>query len=359
MRITAAVARTARQPFSIETLELEEPRSDEILVRIMAAGLSHTDLLARDQDLPIPLPIVLGREGAGTVQRVGSAVTGLVPGDNVVLTYAASEPIAGDADADLLRLNLSGSRRDGSSPLRRNGERIAAPFFGQSSLATYALATERNTVKVDRDIPFPLVAAFGGDLQTGAGVVINTLHPRPGAAVAIFGVGAVGLSAVMAARLAGCHPIIAVDIKASRLQLAETIGATHTVDPDGLDPVEAIRGIGGAGAAFSVETTGLAGVTRQAVDCLIPGGVCALAGIAASNAEATLNLNRLRLGRTVRGSLFGDSVPAAFIPRLAEFYRQGRFPVDRIVSEYRLDDINQAADDLLSGAAVKAVLLMP
>ena len=359
MRITAAVARTARRPFSIETLDLEEPRSDEVLVRIAAAGLSHIDLLARDQDLPVPLPAVLGREGAGTVERVGAAVTRLAPGDKVVLTYAGGEPFSDDADADSLRLNLSGSRRDGSSPLRRNGERVAAPFFGQSSLATYALATERNAVKVDRDIPFPIIAAFGGDVQTGAGVVINTLHPRPGSAIAVFGVGAVGLSAVMAARLAGCHPIIAVDIKASRLQLAETIGATHTVDPDGLDPVEAIRGISGTGADFSVETTGLAGVTRQAVDCLKQGGVCALAGIAASSAEARLNLNRLRLGRTVCGSLFGDSLPAAFIPRLVEFYRQGRFPVDRIITEYRLDDINQAADDLLSGAAVKPVMTMP
>ena len=359
MRITAAVAANARQPFSIETLELEEPRNDEILVRIAAAGLSHTDLLARDQELPVPLPAVLGREAAGTVQRVGSAVTRVAPGDSVVLTYASGDPFADDADADTLSLNLCGSRRDGSSPLRRNGERIAAPFFGQSSFATHALATQRNAVKVDRDIPFPVLAALGGDAQTGAGVVINTLRPRPGSAIAIFGAGAMGLSAVMAARLAGCHPIIAVDIKASRLQLAESIGATHTVDPDGLDPIEAIRGISGAGAEFSVETTGLAGVTRQAVDCLARSGVCALAGIAASNAEATLNLNRLRLGRTVRGSLFGDSVPATFIPRLVEFYRQGRFPVDGIVTEYRLDDINQAADDLLSGVAVKPVLVMP
>jgi aryl-alcohol dehydrogenase len=359
MRITAVVARTARQPFSIEALELEEPRRDEILIRVMATGLSHTDLLARDQDLPVPLPIVLGREGAGIVERVGSAVTRLAPGDNVVLTYAPGELLPGDADADVLRLNLSGSRRDGSSPLRCNGERIAAPFFSQSSLATYALATERNAIKVDRDIPFPILAAFGGDVQTGAGVVINTLRPRPGSAIAIFGAGAMGLSAVMAARLAGCHPIIAVDIKASRLQLAESIGATHTIDPDGLDPVEAIRGISSNGAEFSVETTGLPDVTRQAVDCLAQRGVCALAGIAATNAEATLNLNYLRLGRTVLGSLFGDSVPALFIPRLVEFYRQGRLPIDRIVSEYGLDEINRAADDMLSGAAVKAVIMMP
>ena len=359
MHITAAVARNARGPFSIEPLDLEEPRKDEILVRVVAAGLSHVDLLGRDQDLPVPLPAVLGREGAGRVERVGAEVARFVPGDRVILTPSATADNALLYEADLLGLNLSGSRPDGSSPLRRNTEQIAGVFFGQSSLASHALVTERNTVKIDDDVPFPILAPLGGDVQTGAGAVINTLRPRPGSAIAIFGAGAVGLSAVMAARLCGCHPIIAVDIKASRLQLAESIGATHTIDPDGLDPVEAIRAISRNGAEFSVETTGVSGVTRQAVDCLTQGGVCALAGLAAADAEAALNLNQLRLGRTVRGSAFGNSVPALFLPRLVEFYRQGRLPIDRIVSEYDLDKINQAVDDLLSGAAVKAVLIMP
>jgi aryl-alcohol dehydrogenase len=231
-------------------------------------------------------------------------------------------------------------------------------YDGARLIATYALATERNAIKVDRDIPFPILAAFGGDVQIGVGVVINTLRPRPGSAIAIFGAGAMGLSAVMAARLAGCHPIIGVDIKASRLQLAESIGATHTLDPDGLDPVEAIRGISGYGAEFSVETTGLPNVTRQGVDCLAQGSVCALAGIAAADTEATLNISQLRLGRTVRGSLFGDSVSALFIARLLEFYRQDRLPIDRIITEYDLGAINQAADDMLSGTAINPVLVI-
>jgi aryl-alcohol dehydrogenase len=349
MRITAAIVRNAGKPFSIETLELEEPRKDEVLVRIVAAGLSHTDLLARDQDLPVPLPTVLGREGAGRVERVGSAVTRLASGDHVVLT----------SGLDTLEPNLSGARSDGSSPLRRDGERVWGVFFGQSSFATHALVAEHQAIKVDDDLLFPMVASLGGDVQTGAGAVINTLRPQPGSSIAIFGAGAVGLSAVMAARLSGCYPIIAVDIKASRLQLAETLGATHTFDPDGLDPVDAIRAISGDGAEFSVETTGLPDPARQAVGCLAPGGVCALAGIAASNARATLGLNQLGIGRTVCGSLFGTGVPALLIPRLIKLYRMGCFPVDRLVTEYRLDDINRAADDILSGAAVKAVLMMP
>jgi len=356
MRITAAIARNPRAPFPIEDLELDEPRRDEVLVRVMAAGLSHTDLLARNGDLPLRLPAVLGREAAGVVERVGTAVTNLDPGDRVVLSFQTGElPPNGP---DIVDLNLSGSRSDGSSPLHRGGQRIAGCFFGQSSHATYALATERNAIKIGEDVPFPILATLGGDVQIGASAVINMLRTQPGSAIAIFGVGAIGLSAVMAAQLAGCHPIIAVDIKASRLDLAETFGATHTFDPDGLDPVDAIRGLTGNGAQFSVETTGLPVVTRQAVECLAYGGSCGLVGMAAAGAVATLGIGALRRGRILRGSPFGDSVPAAFVPRLVELYRRQRFPVERMVGEYRLDDINRAAEDLLSGAAVKPVLIM-
>jgi aryl-alcohol dehydrogenase len=357
MRITAAVARRAHAPFSIETLELDEPRQDEILVRIAAAGVSHTDLLARDGNLPMPLPAVFGREAAGVVERIGTAVTALDPGDRVVLTFQAGEPPP--VGPDPFELNLSGARPDGSSPLRSGGERIAGCFFGQSSHATYALARECNAVRIDEDIPFRILAPLGGDVQTGAGAIINTLRPQPGSPIAIFGAGAIGLSAVMAAQLAGCHPIVAIDIKASRLELAEMLGATHTIDPDGVDPVDAVRAITGNGAEFSVETTGLPAVTGQAVECLQYGGCCALAGLAAGDAEASLNLGRLRRGRIIRGSPFGDGVPAVFIPRLVDLYQRQSLRVDRMIAEYRFDEINRAAADLLSGAAVKPVLIMP
>ena len=358
MRITAAIARNPRAPFAIEELELDEPRQDEVLVRVAAAGLSHTDLLARDGDLPVPLPAVLGREAAGIVERVGTAVTRLVPGDRVVLAFQIGEPPP-PYGPDPFDLNLSGARPDGSTPLRQDGERVAGCFFGQSSHATYTIATERNAIKVAEDIPFPILAALGGDVQIGAGAVINTLRPQPGSAVAIFGVGAVGLGAVLAAQLAGCHPIIAVAIKASRLELAEILGATHGIDPDGLDPVDAIRGITGQGAEASVETTGLPGPTRQAVECLGYGGSCALVGMSAAGAQATLSLSRLRRGRILRGSPFGDSIPAVLIPRLVALYRRRTFSVNRLLAEYGFDHINQAADDLLDGTAVKPVLIMP
>jgi aryl-alcohol dehydrogenase len=355
MRITAAIARAPREPFTIEPLRLESPRADEILVRIGAAGMSRADLLARDGHLPVPLPAVLGREAAGVVEKVGAGVRRFARGERVALTFEPRSP----SGEGLVERNLSGFRRDGSSPLSSDGERVAGRFFGQSSFATHALAGEENTVRIAGEAPFPVLAALGGDVQAGAAAVINLLRPQPGSSIAIFGAGAVGLGAVMAARLCGCHPIIAADLKASRLELAEGLGATHGIDPDGLDPIAAIREIAGGGAAFSVEATGLPGTASQAISCLAEGGGCALAGVASTNAEVTLNLFELRRGRILCGSFFGESEPQTFIPRLVELYRRGSFPVDRIISEYRFAEINRAAEDILSGAAVKAVLIMP
>jgi len=364
MRIKALLAVKAGEPFMIEAADLEEPRDGEILVNIGAAGISHIDLLGRDGDLSVPLPAVFGREAAGTVERIGAAVTGFAPGDHVVLTFHTGELGYGMAEgglvygSDVFDLNFSGFRPDGSSPLKWKGQKVAGAFFGQSSFATHALVPARNAVRVEKDLPFELLAPFGGDFQTGAGAVINTLRPRPGCAIAVFGAGVIGLSAIMAADLAGCHPIIAVDIKASRLELAEALGAAVIIDPDGLEAVDAIREITKGGAEFSVDTTGLTGSMRQAADCLAPGGICALAGMGKRVAGASFNLRSLLEGRTVRGSLFGGGVPALFIPSLLDSHRRGRFPADRIIQQYRFEDINKAADDAISGAAVKAVLTM-
>jgi aryl-alcohol dehydrogenase len=364
MRITAAVAWQPGQPFTVETVDIEEPRADEVLVRVIASGLSHTDLLAREQILPVLLPAVLGREAAGVVERVGAAVTKLVPGDHVVLTFRTGEvqpsttngaPFYGE---DVFALNFSGLRPDGSSPLRRGGERVAGAFFGQSSFATYALATEANAVKVSKDVGFPVLATFGGDVQAGAGAVINTLHPRPACSIAVFGVGAVGLGAIMAARLAGCHPIVAVDVKASRLELAEALGATYSFDPDGIEPVEAIRRATAGGAEFSIETTGDRRAFSQALACLSLRGVCALAATPTPELEVALNVAQLA-GRSLRSCIFGDGVPQVLVPRLIELHKQGRFPVDQILREYPLAHVNEAAGDVSSGIAVKPILMMP
>ena len=351
MLVTAAVADKAGEPFSIETLELDEPREDEVLVRVIAAGLNRIDLLARDQDIPVPLPAVLGREGAGRVERRGTRVLGLRPGDRVVFAHAEGGP-------HLFERESSSSRS--LSFLHWRGKAIAGGSFGHSLFATHVLATERNLVKIPADdTPFPILAALCGDVQVGASAVIDTLKPRPGSSIAIIGAGAAGLSAVMAARLVGCHPIIAVDIKASRLDLAEQLGAAHTIDPDGLDPVEGIRNIAAAGINFVVETTGDPGLIGTAVECLASGGTCVLTGVAGIEATTSLKLALLLQRRTLVGNPFGARDPGSFVPQLVALFQQGRFPVDRLITEFRLDDINGAAEAMLSGAAVKPVIMMP
>jgi aryl-alcohol dehydrogenase len=233
-------------------------------------------------------------------------------------------------------------------------------FFGQSSFASYSVAAERSVVKVREDAPLELLGPLGCGVQTGAGSVLNTLRPEAGSSIAVFGTGAVGMSAIMAAAIAGCTTIIGIDVKPSRLELARELGATHTINGAETDAVEEIGGITGGGANYSLETTAVPAVFRQAVDCLAPIGVCGLVGAAPLGTEANLDMNNILIpGRTVRGIVEGDSVPDVFIPRLIELYDKGRFPFDRLVEFYDLQEINQAARDAEEGTAIKPVIRMP
>jgi aryl-alcohol dehydrogenase len=310
----------------------------------------------------VPLPAVFGHEGAGIVERVGARVRKVSPGDHVVITFVSCGTCkaclqgAPTYCATLYDLNFSGFRSDGSSGMHTANGPIHGHFFGQSSFATHALAYERNVVKVPDDAPLELLGPLGCGIQTGAGAVLNGLHPRAGTSIAVFGVGSVGMSSLMAARVAGCTTIIAVDLKPGRLALARDLGATHTIDPAAADSVEAIRDLTGGGVDFSLETTASPKVFRAAVDCLALRGVCGLIGAAALGTEVTLDMNTVLFGRTVRGVIEGDSVPDIFIPQLVELHRQGRFPLDRLVTEFPLSEINEAAEASLSGAALKPVL---
>lgn len=365
MKIQAAVVREKSQPFTIEELELESPRADEVVVQIVATGLCHTDLVVRDQYYPVALPVVLGHEGAGVVMQVGTSVTKVKPGDRVVLSYLSCGHCINCKKGDLaychqtFACNFSGTRLDGSTTLRKNGEVIHGSFFAQSSFATYALATERNLVKVREDVPLEILGPLGCGIQTGAGAVLNSLDAKAGSSIAIFGTGSVGLSAIMAAVVAGCTTILAIDINAERLQLAKELGATHIINPGESNPVEAIQQITGSGVNYSLETTGLPQVFRQAVESLTLLGVCGLIGAAPLGTEVTFDMNSILFGRTIRGIIEGDSIPDIFIPQLIELYVQGRFPFDRLISFYNLGQINQAAADSQQGRTIKPVLRMP
>ena len=363
MKIVAAVVREPSGPFVVESLDLDEPREDEVLVRIVGVGLCHTDLSCRDQMYPVPLPAVLGHEGSGVVESVGSKVTRVQPGDHVVLSYRSCGEcrncLRGDPShcLKIFDCNFSGMRDDGSCSLHQHGEQVHCNFFGQSSFANYALATEVNTVKVDKDLPLEMLGPLGCGIQTGAGAVMNSLAVEPGSSIAIFGCGSVGLSAIMAAVVVGCTSIIAVDPNPERLKLATSLGASSTIDPSVQDPVQRIVEITDGGADYSLECTALPTVFRQAVDSLTVTGVCGLVGAAPMGTEVSLDMNSIMFGRTVKGVVEGQSVPNLFIPILAELFRQGRFPLDKLVTFYPLGDVERAVRDSEEGKVVKAVLL--
>jgi len=365
MNITAAVTRATRSPMSLETLELEAPRDDEILVRVVAAGVCHTDIAMRDQAYPVPQPIVLGHEGAGIVEKAGSGVTGIVPGDHVVMSYnfcgTCPSCTAGAATYcyDFFGRNFAGARADGTTPISGGNGTVHGNFFGQSSFADFALCNVRNVVNVPKDVPLELLGPLACGVQTGAGAVFNVLRMAAGASFAVFGAGSVGLSAVMAAVVAGASPIIAVDPVESRLALARELGATHTVNPSQDNPSQEIVRLTGAGVDFALEATGIPAVIRQAVESLAPRGLCGIVGAAPAGSEMTLDvLHLMTAGRTLRGIVEGDANPKAFIPVLIDLYRNGRFPFDKLIRFYPFDRVNEAIDDAESGRVVKPVLRM-
>jgi aryl-alcohol dehydrogenase len=363
MEIKAAVIHETGGEFSIEQLELTDPRDDEVLVKIVGVGICGTDLGAVHGHLPIPAPpSVFGHEGAGIVEKVGARVTKVKPGDHVILAWDyCGECAACKLGAELYCLNFflhnfHGARPDGSPTLRKGEEIIHGCFFCQSSFADFALANERNVVKVRDDVPLEVVAPMGCGIMTGAGAVMNALRPRAGSSIAVFGTGTVGMSAVMAALVVGCTRIIAVDVNPERLEMAKELGATHTVNAGEVDPVEAVLDLTGGGPEFSLECVGNPQVFRQAVDVLPRLGVCGLLGVVPPETEVNLNMDLIMNGRTVKGILGGDAIADLFIPKLVELYTQGRFPIDRLITYYPFDDINQAVKDMAEGRVVKPVL---
>ena len=365
MEIQAAVTDAEGAPFAVQTVEVDEPRPDEVLVKVAAAGVCHTDLIVRDQWYPVPLPAVLGHEGAGVVERVGANVAKVAPGDRVGMSFdscgACPACLTGRPTYchDFFARNFGATRPDGTTALSRDGQAIHSHFFGQSSFATYAVATERNVVKLADDVPLEVAAPFGCGIQTGAGAILNVMRPPAGASVAVFGTGTVGMAAIMAAVAGGATTVIGVDLNPARLQLARELGATDVIDAGRQDPVEQVKAITGLGADFTIEATGVAAVLRQAVDASAPTGVSGVIGAPAIGTEVSLDINDLLIfGRSVRGIVEGDSVPDVFIPRLIELWRQGRFPVDRLMRNYDLDQLDEAAHDAEAGRVIKAVVRM-
>lgn len=363
MNITAAVLRAPGKPFQLEEVELEEPRSDEVLVRLVATGVCHTDLVVAAGADPAGPPMVFGHEGAGVVEAVGSEVSAVEPGDHVVLSYAWCGNCGNCGRGrmsyceNFLVLNYFGARPDGSSAMSRAGEQINGHFFGQSSWATHTVTTERNVVRVPADLPFEYLAPLGCGVQTGAGIVLNVLKPETGSSLAVFGTGGVGLSAVMAAAIAGCEPIVAVEPNPARRALALELGATDAVDPSADDPVAAIRALTGQGVDYSVECVGYPDAVKAAVGCLTTPGMCVTVGFQGLVNPVELDQVSLMGGRGIRGSIEGDSIPQRFIPQLIEHYRAGRLRLEKLVQTYSFDQVNEAVAASHRGDAIKPVLI--
>lgn len=362
--IRAAIAREPGQPLQFESASLEAPRDNEVLVRMVATGVCHTDMVVRDQQFKTPLPMILGHEGAGIVEQIGRNVTTVAVGDHVVMTYMYCGLCAPCATghpahcANMGPLNFGGGRMDGSSSACcHDGGELHDHFFGQSSFATHAIASELNVVKVPKEVELELLGPLGCGIQTGAGAVLNAMKVHAGSSFAAFGTGAVGLAAIMAARVAGATKIIAVDVNPARLQLALELGATHTVNSRETDPVAAIRELTGGGADFTLECSGRAAVLRQAIDSVGLLGTCGIVGATPEGTEASFNVNDVMIpGRRIMGIVQGDVVSRTFIPELIELYRQGRFPFDRLVRFYPFDQVNQAMADSEAGVTIKPIL---
>ncbi|HTX64092.1 MAG TPA: NAD(P)-dependent alcohol dehydrogenase [Acidimicrobiales bacterium] len=357
----AAVLRHKGGPLVLEEVELDDPRPFEVLVEMASVGVCRTDTHALGE---FPPPVILGHEGAGTVAAVGSSVTKVAPGDAVLTTFAT----CGTCTRCLLgqvtycehfnELNFSGRRPDGSTAARSSGAPVATHFLGQSCFATHALVGERSVV------PVPEVAAaelrplgpFGCGFQTGAGAVLHSLRAGAGSSLAVLGVGAVGLAAVAAASVAGCSAILAVDTAASRLTTAGELGATHLVDAHEGGLGAALRAIVPGGLDYAVDTTGIAGVVRSAVEALHSRGTCAVVGAGASD-ELVLDWRTVLNGRTITGVIGGGGVPDVFLPQLVGLHRAGRFPVDRLIEYFHFNDVNEAIAASVAGKVVKPVLV--
>lgn len=363
----AAICRGNQKPFVIEDVMLDDLQSNELRIRIVACGICHTDLAVRDAQLPVPFPVVLGHEGAGIVEEVGGAVTVVKPGDRVVMSFNS----CGDCPScsaevptycyNFFPYNWAGTRPDGSPTMFMDNEPMNANFFGQSSFATHVIANERNVAKVpDSAIKVPLeqLAPIGCGLMTGAGAVLRSMKVRTGMPIAVFGTGTVGMAAIMAAKIVGANPIIAVDVNEKRLDLAMELGATHSFNARN-DAIDKIRELCPQGLGYAFDTTGINTVIQDAFSLLSPKSTLGIVG--ASDPEDMLEFNETEFmggGRTVMGILGGDSDISSFISELIGFHLEGRFPFEKLIGYFDFSEINEAIEAGESGRVVKSVLRM-
>lgn len=362
MKATAAVCEAPNQPLQFREVEVAEPRATEVLVRVTATGICHTDISIIQGKIPFGMPGVVGHEGAGVVEAVGSGVTSVRPGDKVLLispSCGLCQPCLTGHPAlcSVTALRWGGGRVDGSPVLTMDGKPVSARFLGQSSFSTYALVEERTVLKAPDDISDVVLAPFGCGVVTGAGGVLNVLKPQPNQSVVVLGAGAVGLSAIMATVLTPAARLIAVDVVPERLALARELGATDTINGTETDDLTAaIKDVTGGGANVIVETTGNTKVLQSGLSALARGGVMGLIGAPPAGEQVSLPVVQMIMGAMrLEGIVMGDGT-APFLQALMQLHRDGKFPVDRLVQTYPFEQIEKAMADAESGKVIKPVL---
>jgi len=375
--VRAAVLRGPGAPLQVEDVELAPPAAGELRVRVEAAGVCHTELHYMSGDIPCPLPVVLGHEGAGVVEEVGAGVDDVAPGDRVGFTW---RPRCGQCEYCVTGRPVmcvfgrvqarSGGLMDGTSRLRSAG-RDGAPgeqlhhFLGVSCFAEQAVVSRRAVVPLPADVSPSIAAIAGCAVVTGVGAVVNVAAAQgsiAGRPLLVLGAGGVGLSAVMGAVLVGAGPVVVVDVAADKLALAERLGATHTVDAAALAPEEvvaAVQEITGGGADVAVEAVGRPATLRQAFSALRPGGTAVAVGLSSADAVVEVPVNELvQQQKRLVGSLYGSANPPVDLPRLLALHRAGRLPLDDLLgATYSLEAVGEAYDALRAGAVGRAVVV--
>jgi len=341
---------------------LASPGPDELVVQVKACGICHTDVGISQYS---ERPCVLGHEAAGVIVEVGNNISKFVIGERVTATFSAClqcETCESGRPAycmDHISRNFDGLRPNGERSLfDKNGAPVFSAFFQQSGFANYMIVQKDNIVKIPDHLPFEHAAPLGCGIQTGAGTVLNTLNAKTGEPIVIFGVGAVGLSAVMAANIRGCNPIIAVDIEADRLDFALKYGAHHGLKGNSDSLVENIKALTGGGSIYAIEGTGVEAIYQSAINCLRPGGKCATLGYPGVFGEPIKHPGSFAFMNTTQiGAIEGDSVPSSFIPELINLYQKGIFPYTDLITPYAFSDINLALKELHEKRVIKPVLV--
>lgn len=365
MKIKAAVVKEMGAPFEIkDDIELHKVGPTDLQIHMIASGICHSDEAIRKGDASVGYPAILGHEGAGIVEKIGSEVKNFAVGDHVILSFYAD----GICDNCLRGVptqcrnysdyNLSGVRADGEDQFQEDGNHVSN-MFNQSSFTTTTVVDQRNAVKIDKNLDLRKIGPLGCGYVTGSGTVFNTLQPKPGDTIAVFGTGAVGLASMMAGRISGCTKVIAVDIVPDRLKLAKELGATHTINSREEDAVEGIRRLtNGYGVNWTIDTTGLSNVIMDSITSLAQGGTCAAIAVTPHSVEFSTWNDLCVDDKKVVGVNMGDSIPQIDIPRLLEFYKLGCFDFDKTEKFYDFDEINQANADSVSGKTIKPVLII-